>query len=131
MISEDSDFLHNLNMSFFFQHAKMFGSARAYFSCVVLTGRDLTLPIKRSLKKKKERRQTAAAAVSWKCSYSARPSASQKMELSAASCVICSMCLIVIYCTIYHVGLLSGFEEVNNLEMNFDGLVCYFSWCTC
>lgn len=53
---EDSDFLCNLNMSFF-QHAKLFGSVSAYFSCVVSTGRDLTLPIKSSSAKKKKRKK--------------------------------------------------------------------------
>lgn len=67
MISEDSDFLYNLNMPFL-QHTKMFGSARAYFSCVVLTGRDLTLPIKRSLKKKKKNSSSCLVEMLLQCS---------------------------------------------------------------
>lgn len=35
----------------------MFGSVSTYFSCVVSTGRDLTLPIKSSSAKKKEKKE--------------------------------------------------------------------------
>lgn len=99
---EDSDFLCNLNMSFF-QHAKMFGSVSTYFSCVVSTGRDLTLPIKSSSAKKKIKERKKAA-VLWKCSHSAHPSpspdrsSSQHLPLSArcASVLIIALFIMLV-----------------------------------